>query len=286
MNLNKRNYFGYLIPSICEAIDYPVAISLIRMSLDGILRCVGVKTEATGMLIEAIFDELHSSKDVYQIEHNLFTLCVKEISTSVLRNSLDSRAKQIAQQISPYLVGRNVLDLGCGDGMIMHFVEKNEYEVQLADINNYVDHRISYPFTLLRVPKLKDINGIFDTVLLLTVLHHSSTPEDVIEGLPHLKAKRIIVIESVLEIPTPTSPLACLLAKQNFEVRLNFAVFADWFYNRVFHKDVSVPYNFGTVADWHRLFGRHGYSPILSETLGIDLPLIPEVHQLLIYERS
>jgi hypothetical protein len=281
-----NNYFGYSLPTVCELIEHPAATTLIRMGLYDSLKCIGMKVEDIGPLIQIIINELHNSKDVCEAEHNLAKLCEGKIVPSILRTALDDRAKKIAQQISSHLVGKRILDLGCGDGMVMHFVEGKEYEVQLADVSNYVDHRISYPFTLLRATKLKDIACVFDTVLLLTVLHHSSMPEDVIEGLPSLEAKRIIVIESVLEKPAPTNPLACSLAKQNLEVRLAFAIFADWFYNRVLHEDVLVPYNLGTVADWHKLFDRYGYYPILSKNLGIDQPLVPEVHQLLVYERS
>jgi SAM-dependent methyltransferase len=282
----KRNYFGYLIPTVCELIEHPTAAKLIRIGLYDSLKCVGVKVEDIGLLIQTIINESLKSKDVCEVEHNLAKLCEGKIVPSILRAALDGRAKKIAQQISPYLLGKRILDLGCGDGMVMNFVEGKEYEVKLADVSNYVDHRINYPFTLLRAPKLKDIACVFDTVLLLTVLHHSSDPEDVVEGLSSLKANRIIVIESVLEIPSSSSPLACLLAKHDFEIHLAFAIFADWFYNRVLHEDVLVPYNLGTVADWHKLFHRYGYYPILSENLGIDQPLVPEVHQLLVYERS
>jgi 2-polyprenyl-3-methyl-5-hydroxy-6-metoxy-1,4-benzoquinol methylase len=178
------------------------------------------------------------------------------------------------------------LDLGCGDGMVLAKLKHGRYEILLADQLNYVDPRVHFPFRRLREGGLLEIREDFDTVLLLTVLHHSTEPARIVSDLRSLNPQRVVVIESVLDPPSPHNETAMLLAAQDFKSRLAFAVFADWFYNRVLHKDIPVPYNFGCINDWNKLFAEYGFRGKIATNLGLDQSLVPEVHMLLIYERS
>ena len=282
----NRNTFGYHIPSLSVLARACHPTDLIRISLADTFRCLDIAPNASKDLIEKVILALSSSSSCVEIEHGLHELSGAVVAPNTLRAALDARARLIANQIRPHVVGRRLLDFGCGDGMVLQELDYNNYDVLLADVLNYIDPRVAFPFRLLTNGALRSINQSFDTILILTVLHHASDPTAIVSGLSGLRPKRVIVIESVIEKPLPQNTLACLLCEQDFETRFAFATFADWFYNRVLHQDVPVPYNFGRLRDWEVLFSRHGFRTTYAENLGIDQCLVPEVHQLLVYEPS
>jgi SAM-dependent methyltransferase len=93
---------------------------------------------------------------------------------------------------------RQLLDLGAGDGYVAAVVAKDtNAQVMLADVVDY--NRTDLPLKLYTGEVLPFDDGVFDTTLLLFVLHHSKNPQSVLREARRVTSGRIVVIESVVE---------------------------------------------------------------------------------------
>ena len=185
------------------------------------------------------------------------------------------RAVQIVAQISPYVVGQRIADIGCGDGLVSAAFAPDR-EVVLTDVVDYVDKRVPIPLVLYGGAGPLPIAPSVDSSLLLTVLHHAEDPVALFEETARVTRQRIIIIESVV----PPSDA------ESFASEFEFAAFFDWFYNRVLHKDVPVPYNYNSTNGWTALFQAHGWQIANVIDLGRDQPLVPEHHMLFVLDRG
>jgi len=138
----------------------------------------------------------------------------------------------------------------------------------LTDVVNY--NQTGLPFHLYDGKNLNFTDRSFDHVLLLTVLHHSDDPIQVIKEALRVADKSIIVIESVYFN----------------QVHKQLNKLFDWFYNRVMNNpDVNVPFNFLTPTAWPVLFEDLGGRVTHIKHLGLDQPLVPEWHTLYVVRK-
>lgn len=91
--------------------------------------------------------------------------------------------------------GGRLLDLGCGKGAVSLMLKNQGYEIVCADITDKSAAEQIQPvlYDGLHLPWPDDC---FDAVLLLTVLHHTNNPEQVLREAKRV-GKRIIIIEDV-----------------------------------------------------------------------------------------
>lgn len=106
------------------------------------------------------------------------------------------RANLIFTRIYPFLKNTgNVIDIGCGDGFVSHFLQKKGKKVTSVDIadKSVIPNLkvIVYDGKTLPFPSRK-----FDTALLLTVLHHTPDPKIVFNEATRV-ASRILIIEDI-----------------------------------------------------------------------------------------
>lgn len=246
----------------------------------GICRELEIKQSDIESLVRLIWTSDHSGS-ISDFEKQLQTEFARFSSAKKLRRALDERAKRIAFQITPHIVGDRVADIGCGDGVVSLFLPASEFF--LIDVCNYLDVRVHAPFHQYREGGALPITRKVDTSLLLTVLHHSLNPLQVLEETRKITTHRAIVIESVYGVSDPNN--ASHLWKQlNPVLQKQYATFIDWLYNRVFHDGVPVPYNFATPDKWLDIFKTTGWSVINIITLGVDQPIVPEYHVLFVIE--
>ncbi len=173
------------------------------------------------------------------------------------------RSGLIFSQISPYLLGGTVLDIGAGDGKVGELAESRLGKfVRLVDVLDY--NTSALPLDIYDGVRLPYSDKQFDTSIASVVFHHADRPLDVLSETIRVTNKRIVVIESVYF---------------NDEHRQLNAVL-DWFYNRVLHSNVNCPFNFQTPWGWEETFRSHGLKISASVDLGIDQPLAPEYHWL------
>ena len=214
-------------------------------------------------------------------------------------HSLQERANRIYHQITPYVQGPSVLDLGCGDGRVGEWLaQRDGLDVVLADIYQHA-HIDETGLRFVRVHSNGTVPDTrqYDTTLLLTVLHHSDDPLETLEQAKQRTKPggKIIVIESVFGIDKVVQePNGDAYAQENArrfkalspEEQRQANIFFDHFYNRVIHfspdpaKKVNVPFNFNTPEGWKAIFEEHGFQQERLVYLGFDQPVVPEYHTL------
>ena len=59
----------------------------------------------------------------------------------------------------------------------------------------------------------------------------------------------------------------------------------DWLFTQVLHDHPATPFNYQTAAQWSARLACHGFREVTRDYLGIDQPLVPEFHVLLVFDR-
>jgi hypothetical protein len=195
------------------------------------------------------------------------------------------RAEIIFSEIEKYLTGDSLADVGCGHGLVGWLSSSKFKDVKLFDLVDYHHPKVTFP--VITYPESQDIpfETSFDCTLLITVLHHSEKPLRLLNHVWKNTNKRLIVIESVYGVSSgeKESPLH----KFNETDQRSYAIFCDWFYNRVLNQDVPVPYNFQTPEKWCELFQSLEKANLLCTIdLGVDIQIVPEHHFLFVLDKE
>jgi SAM-dependent methyltransferase len=129
-----------------------------------------------------------------------------------------------------------VLDVGCGDGLIGSLVQGHRQDVSVRGIDIAVRPETHIPVTEFdgRTIPLEDDGS--DVVMLVDVLHHADDPHALLAEAARV-ARRAVVLKDV----TPLGPLS--------EATLRFM---DWVGNA--RHGVPLPYLFWSQAEWRSAF--------------------------------
>ena len=196
---------------------------------------------------------------------------------------LEKRAATISSQIAEHIKGQKICDFGCGDGLVTVNLKNNnsQLDIDLYDISDYRNPNAN-DFNFYNKESEIPINNLYETTLLLTVLHHTDQPTKVLKNILSITKNRIIIIESVLGISKEE--------KGDFEEhntqRVDYARLVDWTYNRIVQDNVPVPYNFLCVEDWLNIFASLNLTCIYQQDLGKDIDIVPEHHYMFVLEKS
>lgn len=128
----------------------------------------------------------------------------------------------------------NVLDLGCGTGIVSSYLEKNlGVKITGCDIKNYLIHPI--PFKLMKKNnKLPFRNQTYDVVMLNDVLHHLGERNQFEILREALRVgKKVLIFEA-----RPT------LSGKLFDILLNI----------LHYGDLNTPLTFKHEAGWIKIF--------------------------------
>ncbi len=201
---------------------------------------------------------------------------VEEVFRKFIRKHVDNEkdlkvkefkhAKLRYEKVKDYIVGKKILDLGAGNGLLaLEIKEQLDKEVLLVDIIDY--NYTNLPLILYNPEgKVPLSDGEVDTTILYSVLHHASDPQHLLEEATRITRKRLVIKESYIE---------------EDKIRMTNGFF-DWFYNRVIRdEDINVPLNFLKVEEWKKLLKSYGFDVIGTKYVGIDEPAVPE-HQVFI----
>jgi SAM-dependent methyltransferase len=281
-----KNNWGEQIPTPQSVILNPRLRPHIDRLLDKVLTLIGLNTTAVER-----FKELAAQKaqvDLYDplvayerdLKAGLIGMAVRNREAKVLAE----RAKTIYDEIRAYFIGESLLDIGCGNGLIANFARRDFSTVQLLDVVEYVTPGLNIPFQLYKEGSLPT-RDLYDTVLLLTVLHHSNNPVELLKSAWAVTRQRLIIIESVVGIHRLEPPAKYELIDLPDEDQVAYAAFVDWFYNRVLHDDVPVPYNYATPDKWKSIFLECGMHLTQTVHLGQDIDIGPEYHILFVLEK-
>ena len=277
--------FGHTRFTPREVLDDLEVRATLETAVSQILRDLSVTESVVGDLLRQVWHTTESeAQDAF--EDRLRSTIAGRVASDSLAAALVRRGRRILEQVAGHVLGPCVVDGGCGDGQVGHALKERGFQVSLVDVMNYLAPPVDLPVTLYAGygPLPTDIPTA-DTTLLLTVLHHADDPLEVFNRFAERTRGRIVIIESVCGIDKDTrmpSPLTQLTAVG----QRKYATFIDWFYNRILHDGVPVPYNFGSPAEWRTAFRDSGWKVISEEDLGIDQPIVPEHHVLFVLERD
>ena len=109
---------------------------------------------------------------------------------------MDSRTKDILRKITPYLKsGDCIIDIGSGDCTVANTLGNNGYEITPLDIRDESVHQNFRPI-IYDGKNIPFPDDSFDVALLITVLHHTKKPIEILKEAIRV-APRIIVMEDL-----------------------------------------------------------------------------------------
>jgi SAM-dependent methyltransferase len=261
--------------------------------LRAVCGCIEGQDEGSVSLLEKLCEIFSRDKAVDEIEKEAQdVLDLNGARRARLVARLDDRSTLIYGQIKSWITGDSILDFGCGDGKVGWKIKQAspQMNVDLYDVMSYIDPTVHLDGHIGPRNNSAGLKNAYDITLLLTVLHHCSDPRQVLEDVIRRTRKRLIIIESVFGVQHDRRNMSSNLLpiEQEFvsappHVQFMYAEFIDWFYNRVVHQEVNVPFNYDTPAGWSEQLSRYG-TVVSTEMLGIDQPLVPEYHLLLVVD--
>lgn len=144
-----------------------------------------------------------------------------------------------------------VLDVGCGDGTIAHLVSRRRPDLFIAGVDVVTHPRTPFPVTLFDGAHLPFLDGGFDVVMFVDVLHRSRDPSILLR-----EGKRVARGAVVLKDRTRGSLVADSMPR-----------FLNWIAN--LPRRDRPPHHEWSSAQWRSAFERFGLSPeTLERTLG------------------
>mgnify|MGYP001586301331 CR=1 FL=1 len=136
-----------------------------------------------------------------------------------------------------------VLDFGCGDLMFAHKLSKDFPELNITgvDVANFGSVPEGVKYVHYDGVKLPFKDNTFDIVIAFHVFHHCTDPIKAFEECLRVTKKKLLFVE-----PTYRSKKEIPVMK-----------FMDWFYNTGKKESISLPYQFFSQEDWHKVFKKH-----------------------------
>ena len=153
--------------------------------------------------------------------------------------------------------GDNILDIGCGDGLIDHLVMQKRPEVTIRGIDLLVREKPMIPVTGFDGEHIPFDNDAFDTSILIDVLHHTEDPRILLKEAVRVTKKNILIKDHIR-----SGPWSEFILKM-----MDYAGNA--------HHGVNLPYNYLTWDQWQRLFLEAGVqqSSIINRLKLYSIPM-------------
>ena len=170
------------------------------------------------------------------------------------------RAQGMLKEIESYLVdGQRIIDMGAGACNLEEILLKRGFDITPVDVENisFVD---GIEPTLYDGSKLPFKDSEFDTALILTVLHHTKNPVQIIQEAMRV-ANNIIIIEDVYET--------------TFQKHKTF--FLDSLINLEF---AGHPHSNKTHSEWLQVFDDLGLTLVDSKAKGTYVSIAQRVYFL------
>ena len=235
--------------------------------------------------------------DTAQYERAVHRILRREGVLDKISKGLQNRADLIVEQIKPHLRDGSVCDFGCGDARVAKEISDG-WEVVVSDVyrhDNVLETGLEFSY-LDQNSKSEYETESFDNTLALTVYHHCDDPKFVLDETSRITKKggRLIAIESVFgigdDLISGNKVVEKYVRLSSDEQRL-VNIFFDHFYNRIVHysddseNKVNVPYNFNTPSGWQKEFEKRRFGVEIIH-LGIDQPIVPEYHVLIVATKN
>jgi ubiquinone/menaquinone biosynthesis C-methylase UbiE len=151
------------------------------------------------------------------------------------------RARVLSSVLAEYLSQRaDVLDVGCGDGMISRLVQKTRPDISIRGIDVVPRPQTYIQVDLFDGKQIPFPDSAFDTVVLVDVLHHTTDPRVLLDECSRVSKGNVLIKDHVLR---------GLLARSTLRLM-------DWVGNAP--HGVPLPYNYLTTSQWRALFAAVG----------------------------
>src|SRR5438270_12406687 len=113
----KTSTFGHRLYSPVDVLGDEVLEPVLKSSLLTICGELRLGRAQTQHLLNEVWgrERPHTLLD---FEKRLQLTVSELVPAEVMRAALDKRADLITNQVTPYVVGESLLDIGCGDGMV------------------------------------------------------------------------------------------------------------------------------------------------------------------------
>jgi ubiquinone/menaquinone biosynthesis C-methylase UbiE len=291
----RKNVFGLPIYEIKDVLADREIEAVIQAMRRAVFKYLGISDKKSDADMVECLNFAYTYKKVTEYEQSAHAVLAREGIVKAIPEKLIERAHIMYGQIQPHLFAGSVLDLGCGDARLAQLLVQDGFILQLADVyKNLNAAKISLPFKLLAQSEAVPFDdNQFDNTLLLTVLHHSDNPMQVLHEARRVTRAngRVIVIESVYGVDgKELSPDQRTYVQQYLaltpEQQRRVNIFFDHFFNRIISysddptQKVNVPFNFNTPEMWKQLFEQAGLKQEQIVHLGVDQPSVPEYHTL------
>ncbi len=184
------------------------------------------------------------------------------MSVYTLKDSPYSSHMRLLALLDPAKLGRNLLDVGCGNGFVCRLLRDRGFTVTGVEHPQGYDPALTADLRIL--PRdleqgLGDVGGPYDVVLLADVLEHLRHPETLLRELSELLRPGGVIIASLPNSGNIWFRLNILLG--------NFPEDDKGLFDRTH-------LHFYMLANWQRLFTRAGYGLEVLEVTPIPVGLI------------
>lgn len=133
-----------------------------------------------------------------------------------------------------------VLDVGCGDGRLARLIAEKRADISIRGIDVHQRNDAVMPVDTFDGKSIPYGEGSFDVVMFVDVLHHASQPMMLLQEAIRVASEAIVIKDH--------------LAEGSF-ARLTLRIM-DWVGNA--RHGVALPYNYWSLANWHRVFNNLG----------------------------
>lgn len=245
---------------------------------------IGLDKERSDILAQEIIQIMESPISLEESEQKARKLFQKNILNDKpfaeqIFQKFTGRAELIYSQVSKYFANSTgkVIDWGAGDGQVTQLLhDKSGLDIEGIDVRDFRAKTTSVPIKIFDGHHVSVPDGYYEMGLMTNVAHHEKDNEKIIEELTRIIRHRLVVIETV---PTGTT-------LEEIEADRGRTFLNDALWNRYFQNaNIPVPGTYETPEGWIVRFQKHGWKVVESIDLGIDQPMVQDIHHLLVLEK-
>ena len=145
-----------------------------------------------------------------------------------------------------------VLDVGCGNGLLAHLIMQNHPGVEIKGADVLVRDETYIPVELFDGRNVPYDNASFDVVMFVDVLHHTEQPMALLREAKRVARHAVVIKDHFREGLFASSTLR----------------FMDWVGNA--HYGVALPHNYWSRPQWREAIETLGLKPtVWKEKIGL-----------------